>query len=129
MDVKGEAELLLNLDKLTKGYDRRARKAVRDGANVFVNGLKQNTPVGENDRPHTHLTDDIKHLTDDIKHSNVSIATGQYSVDVGYGKDEGPIAHFPNSGTSKQDPQHFIEKTQAQERDAVLMEFIKNLKL
>jgi HK97 gp10 family phage protein len=122
MDVKGEAELLLNLDKLTKGYDRRARKAVRDGANVFVNGLKQNTPVGENDRPHTHLTDDIKH-------SNVSIATGQYSVDVGYGKEEGPIAHFPNSGTSKQDPQHFIEKTQAQERDAVLMEFIKNLKL
>lgn len=122
MDIKGEAELLLNIDKLTKGYDKRARKAVRDGADVFVDGLKKNTPVSDDDRPHTHLTNDIKK-------GNVSIKTGEYSVDVGYGKEEGPIAHFPNSGTSKQDPQHFIEETQAQERNAILMEFIKNLKL
>ena len=61
--------------------------------------------------------------------SYVSIKTGEYQAPVGYDKVKGPIAHFPNSGTSKQEPQHFIEETQEQTRDQVLQIFKDNLQV
>ena len=40
MSVEGEAEMLLNVQNLTKGYDRRARAAVREGAKDFADQLQ-----------------------------------------------------------------------------------------
>lgn len=123
MSIQGEFELLANVDKLEKGFDRRARKAVKSGGELFLDELKKNTPVSNED--HSGLGPLVNHA----KTSGVSIRTGNYSVSVGYDNIKGRIAHFPNSGTSKQDPQHFVEKTQAQTREKILQEFIKELKV
>ncbi|GBG94976.1 phage protein [Ligilactobacillus salitolerans] len=123
MSVEGEAEMLLNVDNLTKGFERRARSAVREGAQDFADQLQANTPVSDED--HSGL----EHLAAAVKVAGVSTKTGNYSADIGYDKTKGPIAHFPNSGTSKQDPQHFVEKTQSEMRTRVLEDFIKNLRV
>jgi len=123
MSIEGEAQMLLNVSNLTAGYDRRARTAVRNGAKMFAEKLKSDTPVSDED--HSGLGP----LADHIKTASVSIKTGEYSVDVGYDSSKGRIAHFPNSGTSKQSPQHFIEKTQSEMREPILAEFIKDLKV
>lgn len=103
--VTGDAELLANLNKLQFGVAKEARAAVRDGAQKFADKLKSNTPEWNGE------TDMSGHLRDDIKLSSVRETSGLTEVDVGYGKDTGWRAHFPNSGTSMQDPQHFIEET------------------
>lgn len=54
---------------------------------------------------------------------------GDYSMDVGYDKEKGWIAHFPNAGTSKQHPQHFIEKARAQSKKEILAKYIEDLKV
>lgn len=123
MSVEGEAQMLLSVTQLTEGYDRRARKAVRSGGQMFAEKLKSDTPVSDED--HSGLGP----LANHVKVGSVSIKTGDYSVDVGYDSSKGRIAHFPNSGTSKQSPQHFIEKTQSKMREPILIEFIKDLKV
>ena len=50
MSLEGEAAMLLAIDNLTKGYDRRARKAVKEGAEVFAEKLEANTPVSNEDK-------------------------------------------------------------------------------
>ncbi|MFT8869540.1 HK97-gp10 family putative phage morphogenesis protein [Liquorilactobacillus nagelii] len=123
MSVEGEAQMLLSVTQLTEGYDRRARKAVRSGGQMFAEKLKSDTPVSDED--HSGLGP----LANHVKVGSVSIKTGDYSVAVGYDSSKGRTAHFPNSGTSKQSPQHFIEKTQSEMREPVLAEFIKDLKV
>lgn len=115
--------MLNNVQLLNHGYDRKARKAVREGAKLFGDQLKPNTPVSAVDHSGK------EHLQDAVTVGNVSIASGEYEAKVGYDKIKGPIAHFPNSGTSKQDPQHFVEKTQEESREKVLQTFITNLKV
>ncbi|MDG5112785.1 HK97-gp10 family putative phage morphogenesis protein [Companilactobacillus pabuli] len=123
MPVTGLEEILNNVQLLNHGYDRKARKAVREGAKLFGDQLKPNTPVSAVDHSGK------EHLQDAVTVGNVSIASGEYEAKVGYDKIKGPIAHFPNSGTSKQDPQHFVEKTQEESREKVLQTFITNLKV
>ncbi|WP_420912443.1 HK97-gp10 family putative phage morphogenesis protein [Listeria fleischmannii] len=41
-------------------------------------------------------------------------------VDVGFNKSQGWRAHFPNSGTSQQAPQKFIEKSRDRAKPVVL---------
>lgn len=123
MTVTGAEELLSNIKMLEAGYDRKARKAVREGGKYFGETLAQNTPVSTEDHSGKGP------LRDHMKVGSVSVKTGEYEVPVGYDRTKGPIAHFPNSGTSKQDPQHFIEKTQDGTRDAVLQIFVDNLKV
>lgn len=123
MSVTGVEELLHNVQVLQSGYDRKARKAVREGGKYFGETLAEDTPVSTEDHSGKGP------LRDHMKVGSVSLKTGEYEVPVGYDKVKGPIAHFPNSGTSKQDPQHFIEKTQDKTRDGVLDIFVKNLKV
>lgn len=123
MSVTGVEELLNNIKVLEAGYDRKARKAVREGAKYFGETLADDTPVSSEDRTGKGP------LKEHVKVTSVSIKTGEYTSDVGYDNVKGRIAHFPNSGTSKQDPQHFIEKTQEKTRDGVLQKFVDNLKV
>lgn len=123
MAVTGEAELIANLERLEKTEERKARKATRDGAKVFRDRLKDNTPVSPVD--HSGMTP----LAEHTKLGNLKTADGEYSVDVGYDKEKGWIAHFPNSGTAKQRPQHFIEKSQEQAKDKVLSKFVEDLRV
>lgn len=123
MAVEGIDELLNNLTVLEAGYDRKARKAVREGAKVFGEQLTANTPVSTEDRTGKEP------LKDSVKVGSVSIKTGEYEAPVGYDKVKGPIAHFPNSGTAKQSPQHFIEEAEEESRDKVLQKFKDNLKI
>lgn len=124
MAVTGEDELMANLAKLEKTEEKKARKATRDGAKVFQDKLKENTPVAKAG-DHSGMTP----LAEHTKHGNLKTTGGDYSVDVGYDKNKGWIAHFPNSGTSKQHPQHFIEKSQQQAKQEVLAKFIEDLKV
>jgi len=123
MSVEGDAEMILNVDKLVKGFDRKARKAVKAGGETFGDDLKGNTPVSAID--HSGKVP----LAQNVIVSNVSIASGDYEVKVGYGREKGPIAHFPNSGTSKQDPQHFVEESQVQAKPKILKNFVENLRI
>lgn len=123
MSVTGLEEMLSGVAQLEKGFDRRARKAVREGAKVVGDDLTANTPVSDED--HSGKGPLAEHVTV----SSVSVLTGDYTAKVGYDQVKGRIAHFPNSGTSKQDPQHFVEKTQEQSREKVLQTFISNLKV
>ena len=123
MTVTGAEELLSNIQELQVGFDRKARKAVRQGAKYFGDELTSDTPVSNEDHSGKGP------LKDHVKVASVSVKTGDYSADVGYDKVKGFIAHFPNSGTSKQDPQHFVEKTQDKTKDGVLQIFVDNLKV
>lgn len=124
MTVTGEAELIANLQRLQKTEEKKSRKATRDGAEVFQEKLKQYTPVAKSG-DHSGKTP----LKDHTKHGNLKTTGGEYSVDVGYDKDKGWIAHFPNSGTAKQKPQHFIEKAQAASKKEVLAKYIEDLQV
>lgn len=124
MAVTGEAELIANLEKLDKTEEKKARKAARDGAKVFQDKLKENTPVAKSG-DHSGMTP----LAEHTKHGNLKTTDGDYSVDVGYDKEKGWIVHFPNSGTAKQHPQHFIEKAQEQAKNEVLARFIEDLQV
>lgn len=120
MSISGVEEMIANAKRLEEGMDLKARKAVREGGKLFGDELADNTP----ESPET-----TEHLRDHKQVSGVSIKSGLMEVQVGYDKEMGRIAHFPNSGTSKQDPQHFIEKTQAETKDRILKIFEDNLKI
>lgn len=122
MTVTGLEEMLNNVKVLEDGYDKKARKAVRDGGNIFKEKLIEETPESSED--HSGLGPLKQH----IKVVN-STRTGDYEAQIGYDNVKGRIAHFPNSGTAKQDPQHFVEKTQAETKDAILEKFVEDLKL
>lgn len=123
MTVTGEDDMLAKLNALEMGIQKDARAAVKEGANLFADALKTDTPVwdGETDAP--------VHMQDDIKATGVRDRGGELQSDVGYGKQTGYRVHFPNNGTSKQTPQHFVEETQEQMRDKVLETFLKHLKV
>lgn len=123
MAVTGEAELMSNLERLEKTEERKARKATRDGAKVFEERLKANTPVSNED--HSGMTP----LREHTKKGNLKTNGGEYEVDVGYDRQKGYIAHFPNSGTSKQKPQHFVEKSQEESKTAILSKFVEDLQV
>ncbi|MGN1282381.1 MAG: HK97-gp10 family putative phage morphogenesis protein [Limosilactobacillus sp.] len=123
MSVTGEAELIANLERLEKAEEKKARKATRDGAKVFEEKLKANTPVSTED--HSGMTP----LREHTKKGNLKTNGGEYEVDVGYDRQKGYIAHFPNSGTSKQKPQHFVEKSQEESKTAILSKFVEDLQV
>lgn len=123
MAVTGEAELIANLERLEKTEEKKARKATRDGAEVFQEKLKGNTPVSPVD--HSGMTP----LREHTKKGNLKTASGEYEIDVGYDKAKGWITHFPNSGTSKQKPQHFVEESQEESKTAILSKFVEDLQV
>lgn len=123
MAVTGENELIANLEHLEKTEEKKARKATRDGAKVFENKLKANTPVSPED--HSGMTP----LREHTKKGNLKTAAGEYQVDVGYDKKKGWVAHFPNAGTAKQRPQHFIEKSQEESKKDILGKFVEDLQV
>jgi hypothetical protein len=49
MSVTGIEELLHNVQVLQSGYDRKARKAVREGGEYFGETLAEDTPVSTED--------------------------------------------------------------------------------
>lgn len=123
MAVTGENELIANLEHLEKTEEKKARKATRDGAKVFENKLKANTPVSPED--HSGMTP----LHEHTKKGNLKTTAGEYQVDVGYDKKKGWVAHFPNAGTAKQRPQHFIEKSQEESKKDILGKFVEDLQV
>ena len=114
MSVTGEEEILANLLKHRRYVEKNSRKAVRNGAEAFREVLVSNTPVSSTDGEHL---------------SNLKSSTGVFQQDIGYDKETGWRAHFPNSGTVKQKPQHFIEKSREQAVGKVRREFIEALKV
>lgn len=122
--VTGDKEMLAYLARLDKSVDAKSRKAVRDGAGIFKDRLVDNTPVYPG-KDHSGKTPLAKHVVT----GNLRTATGEVEQNVGYDKEKGYIAHFPNSGTSKQDPQNFIEDTQIEVTDTIIAKFIEDLQL
>jgi len=124
--MEGESEMQAALQRFEAKEITKARKAVREGATIFADTLKENTPVSNRDKG--------KHLQSDINTGSVTGSTGELEAKVGYGTSEGWRAHFPNSGTHrnggswKQKPQHFIEKSQSQAKPKVLAKFAEEMR-
>lgn len=125
MSVTGEEQILSNLLKHKNYIEKNSRKAVRNGAEAFRETLVKNTPISKSDKEMS----DKEHLFRHTKKGNLKAATGEFQQDVGYDKEIGWRAHFPNSGTVKQKPQHFVEKSREQAKSEVQKEFIKALKI
>lgn len=123
MTVSGDSDLLAKIEALDNGVQKDARAAIRDGAEIFANALKTDTPVWSGE------TDDPTHMRDDIQATGVRDRGGILESDVGYGQQTGFRVHFPNNGTAKQDPQHFVEETQEKTRDEILEAFVSHLKV
>lgn len=123
MSVSGDADLLAKIQALNNGIQKDARAAIKDGADKFAEALRGDTPVWSGE------TKDPTHMRDDIKATGVRDRGGELQSDVGYGQETGYRVHFPNSGTSKQSPQHFVEETQEKMKDTILQTFISHLKV
>lgn len=123
--VRGDKELIAAFERLDKTVDTKARKATRDGAKVFEQRLKADTPRDKTGTDHSGMTP----LAEHTKIGNLRGSTGNLEIQVGYDTEKGWIAHFPNSGTSKQPAQHFIEKAQAESKRPVMAKFVEDLKL
>lgn len=121
--ITGDAEMEAKVDALNYGVQRNARAALKSGANLFLNRLKEKTPIWTGEQT------DSMHMVNDITSTSVKQDAGSLMVQIGYGKDTGHRVHFPNNGTSKQSPQHFVEETQAEMHDRILQEFLKFLKV
>ncbi len=101
--TKGIDEILSNLTKLQVKAPKAAKEAVTEVAEEFEKQLKANTPASG--KFTNHLRDDT--AISGFKGGN----EGTISKEVGYGKETGWRAHFPNSGTIYQRGQEFEEKT------------------
>lgn len=123
--VKGDKDLIAAFERLDKTVDTKARKATRDGAKVFEQRLKTDTPRDKTGTDHSGMTP----LAEHTRIGNLRGSTGNLEIPVGYDTEKGWIAHFPNSGTSKQPAQHFIEKAQAEAKRPVIAKFVEDLKL
>ncbi|MQS52170.1 HK97-gp10 family putative phage morphogenesis protein [Companilactobacillus mishanensis] len=124
MTVTGIEEMLEKAEMLDEHFKKHGRAAVREGGKAFKEKLAENTPVSDVDhsgkgplKAHTKMGSVTRNTHD------------EFTVKVGYDKQKGTIARFPNFGTSKQDPQHFIEETQDQTREQILQIFKEHLEL
>lgn len=101
--TKGLDAILSNLTKLQVKAPNAAREAVTEVAEEFEKQLQANTPVDEKF---------IDHLRDDTAISGFKGASeGIISKEIGYGKQTGWRAKYPDSGTIYQRGQSFEEKT------------------
>ncbi len=101
--TKGLDAILSNLTKLQVKAPNAAREAVTEVAEEFEKQLQANTPVDEKF---------IDHLRDDTAISGFKGASeGIISKEIGYGKQTGWRAKYPDSGTIYQRGQNFEEKT------------------
>lgn len=98
--TKGLDEILANLTKLQVKAPKVAREAVSEAAEKFGEQLGINTPSQYGD-----LKEDV--TVTGFKGAN----EGLVSKDIGYGKETGWRADFPNDGTIYQEGQEFKEKT------------------
>lgn len=121
--ITGDAEMEAKVDALNYGVQKNARAALKSGANLFLNRLKEKTPIWKGEQT------DSMHMVNDTTMTGIKQSGGELTIEVGYGKETGHRVHFPNSGTSRQSPQHFVEETQVEMHDRVLQEFFKFLKV
>ncbi len=92
--------ILANLEKLQVNNRRAAREAVSEGADMFADQLKVNTPA------------DSGILQSDVTVSGFKGGgQGQIEKDIGYGGSTGWRVKYPDDGTINQQPQNFKEKT------------------
>lgn len=98
--TSGIEEILANLEKLQVNNRRVAREAVSEGADMFADQLKVNTPV------------DGGILQSDVAVSGFKGGgQGQIEKDIGYGGKTAGRVKYPDDGTIHQRPQNFKEKT------------------
>ncbi|HEP6124851.1 TPA: HK97 gp10 family phage protein [Streptococcus pyogenes] len=102
--TKGLDEILANLTKLEVKAPKTAKSAVTEVAKEFEKALKANTPVYEIETEERLQEDTV---ISGFKGANVGIV----SKEIGYGKETGWRAHYPNDGTIYQRGQDFKEKT------------------
>jgi len=118
MSFSLDEDVTSNLSSLGQKGKLIRNKALRNGREVVVQNLEQNTPYEnqsdrswkaqrEMDKRTGHKTT-FKHLKDDIVYSGVN-QTG--AIQVGFGKDTYWRAHFVELGTINQAPQPFISNT------------------
>lgn len=118
MSFEMDDDIEQGLVSLGEKARRLENKAVREGARVFAEDLKKNTPYetasdrswkAQRDMDKLNgRTSVFKHLRDDIQVSGIDHVG---HVNVGFGKDTYWRAHFVEMGTINQRPQGFIQRT------------------
>lgn len=113
----GFDELLNNIHKLQVNNRRVARQAVDEGANLFAENLRDNTPIDEGD------------MLDDVSVTGFrGGGYGQIEKDIGYGKSTGYRVKYPDDGTIHQRPQNFKERTISEATPKVQEVFVDKIK-
>ena len=110
-EVKGLAELQKKIEALGKQGKRIENRAIRAGAEIVAERMRQEVPVSNID----HV-----HIRDDIKISGVRRSGGIPHISVGPGEETAWRAHFLEFGTVKMTPRPFISKAGELSRDKAL---------
>lgn len=133
----GLDEILSNLTKLQVNNKAAARRAIKEGAEVFAAELVKNTPIGVYG-PRNYSSKSTlafgggggsDRMVDDVKISGFRGGTiGTIEKDVGYGKSTGYRVKYPNTGTVFQRPQNFKEHAINASRPKIQAVFAKHIK-
>lgn len=111
------------IQQLDLGNQTRARKALREAAELYEKNLKQRVPIDADGSSQKGK------LKAGVTKSGVKSRGGILTVDVGYAKSVGWRAKFPNFGTVKQDPQHFQDEAEQVSVDPIRQIFLDHLRI
>ncbi|MDV2683804.1 HK97 gp10 family phage protein [Alkalihalophilus lindianensis] len=127
-EVEGFEEVLKNLSDFGNGYKRVEGRAVKAGATIVLERMKQEVPVSDiNGESYVHIRDDLG--MSGIRR----VREGTAIVLVGPGKKTAWRAKFLEFGTIKMPPNAFISRASSLSRllvkVAIMSELKKGLKL
>ncbi|KMT58901.1 HK97-gp10 family putative phage morphogenesis protein [Paenilisteria newyorkensis] len=112
--VDGLEELQRNLVKLQLNNKKAAKRGVILASNVVKKNLEANTPYDSDSKTGEHLREDVQ-VT-----AVTGMGRGTVSSDIGFGRKTGRRFHYPEFGTTKQEPLGFAQKTIEQSKAEVL---------
>ncbi|MEC1338057.1 HK97 gp10 family phage protein [Bacillus velezensis] len=92
LDIEGIDDMIKRLERAGKDVEKATTKALRAGARVLAEGMKEEVPVS--DIEHLHIRDDIKVRQTPKKER----LPGVISYDIGPGKETAWRARFVHNG-------------------------------
>jgi len=101
LELEGFDQVQSKLNSLGRKGKMMENKAVRNGANILLDRMKNEVPVSEKDQVH---------IRDDLRVTNVSRKEGYPTVNVGPSKVTAWRAKFLVYGTVKMSPDDFMTR-------------------
>lgn len=128
MTVTGFEEFEANLKRLKLNNKKQARAAVKEAAEKYAKVLRNVTPVGDG-IPAGHQLNSYAPLASSVVDTGIKKdMDASFVVDVGFNKDQGWRAHFPDSGTVDQRAQKFVDRSREQSKETILSVYKKHMR-